>query len=64
MLTIATDLDLESRLAAVARRLGKAPAECALAALRSWVEDHEEALANAQRLGGDGVRRPPDDFFD
>jgi hypothetical protein len=64
MLSVPTDLDLETRLAAVARRLGKTPAECALAALRAWVEDNEEALARAQAFGGDGVHRAPDDFFD
>lgn len=65
MLTIPTDLSLESRLAAIARRLGKNPAECALAALKAWIEDHEEAHANAQTLGGgDGVYRPPEDFID
>lgn len=65
MLSIPTDLDLESRLAVIARRLGKSPAECALAALKEWVKDHEEAHANAQALGGgDGVHRPPEGFFD
>ncbi|HLO76935.1 MAG TPA: hypothetical protein VK196_10825 [Magnetospirillum sp.] len=65
MLSIPTDLDLESRLSVIARRLGKTSAECALAALTVWIEDHEEAQTNAQRLGGgDGIHRPPDDFFD
>ncbi|MGE5477662.1 MAG: hypothetical protein ACM3Q1_13465 [Bacteroidales bacterium] len=64
MLTIPSDLDLETRLAAIARRLGKSTAECALAALTAWVEDHEEAHAAAQQLtGGDGVHRPPEDGF-
>ena len=67
MLTIPTDLNLDSRLHAIARRLGKSPEECALAALAAWVEDHEEAHRNAQALGGggdDGVARPPEGFFD
>jgi len=65
MLSLATDLDLENRLAAVARRLGLRPEDCALAALKSWVADHEEALASARQLGGgDGVHRPPEEFYD
>jgi 2,4-dienoyl-CoA reductase-like NADH-dependent reductase (Old Yellow Enzyme family) len=64
MLNLATDLDLESRLASIARRMGKTPAECALAALRSWIEDHEEAAARAQAFGGDGVHRADEDFLD
>jgi|GEM_PF-1410566 hypothetical protein len=65
MLSIATGPDLERRLAAIARRLGTSPAECALAALTVWIEDHEEAQANARTLGGgDGVRRMPEDFTD
>ena len=65
MLTIPTDLDLDSRLHAIARRLGKSPADCALAALKAWIEDHEEAHHRAQALGGgDGVHRPPEGFFD
>ncbi len=64
MLTIPASLDLETRLFALARRLGKRPEECALAALTAWIEDHEESLANAQRLGGDGTMRPPEGFFD
>ncbi|HTH17913.1 MAG TPA: hypothetical protein VL974_14740 [Magnetospirillum sp.] len=65
MLTIPTDLDLDTRLYQVARRLGKKPEECALAALKAWIEDHEEAHANAQRLGGgDGAARLPGEFYD
>lgn len=66
MLTIATDPDLESRLWRVARALNHTPEQCALAALRAWLDDHEEALATARRLGGsgDGVARPPEEFFD
>lgn len=65
MLTIPTTLDLDSRLYAIARRLGKSPADCALAALTAWIEAYEEAHANAQALGGgDGVHRPPDGFYD
>lgn len=65
MLTIPTTLDQESRLHAIARRLGKSPAECALAALTAWIEDYEEAHTNAQALGGgDGVHRPPEGFYD
>lgn len=64
MLTIPTDLSLESRLATIARRLGKSPTECVLAALKCWIADHEESYANALALGGDGVHRPPEDFTD
>jgi hypothetical protein len=64
MLTIPTGLDLETRLSQIARRLGKTPEECALAALKAWIEDNEEALAHAQRLGGDGAVRLPDGFYD
>lgn len=65
MLSIPTDPSLENRLAVIARRLGKSPADCALAALKSWMEDHEEAHARAQSLGGgDGVHRPPEEFYD
>lgn len=64
MLTIQTDRQLDDRLTVLARRLGKRPEECALAALKSWVEAHEEAMATARRLGGDGAMRPPDGFYD
>ena len=64
MLSIPTDPDLDQRLYQVARRLGKTAEQCALAALKVWLQDHEEAHANAQRLGGDGVVRPPDGFYD
>lgn len=65
MLTISTDLSLEDRLAVIARRLGKTPQECALAAVKAWVADYEDAQAAARRLGGgDGVHRPPEDFYD
>lgn len=64
MLSIPTSFDLENRLTMLARRLGKRPEECALAALTAWVEDNEEALATARRLGGDGAVRPPEGFYD
>jgi len=64
MLTIPTSLDLETRLFQLARRLGKRPEDCALAALKAWIEDNEDALANAQALGGDGTMRPPEGFYD
>lgn len=65
MLTISTDRHLDDRLSVLARRLGKRPEDCALAALTAWVEAHEEAAATARQLSGrDGVHRPPDGFFD
>lgn len=66
MLSIPTDLDLDTRLHRIARALGRTPEHCALAALTAWIEDHEEALATARRLGGGdgGVARPPEGFFD
>jgi predicted transcriptional regulator len=64
MLTIQTDRKLDDRLTVLARRLGKRPEDCALAALLAWVEAHEEAMATAQRFGGDGAVRPPDGFYD
>lgn len=65
MLTVPTDRDLENRLAVLARRLGKTPGQCALAAVTAWVQDHEDALAAARQLGGDGgVMRPPEEFYD
>lgn len=64
MLTIPTDPDLNNRLTRVARALGKSPEHCALAALKAWLCDHEEAMATSQRLGGAGVARPPADFYD
>lgn len=67
MLTLPTDVELESRLYRLARALGKTPEQCALAALKSWIEDHEETQAHARRLGGGeggGIARLPDDFFD
>ncbi len=66
MLNIPIDPDLDQRLHRVARTLGKTPEQCALAALRAWLADHEDAMATARRLGGDGdgVARPPEEFFD
>lgn len=64
MLTIPTDRDLDDRLTVLARRLGKRPEDCALAALTAWVEANEEAVATARRLGGDGAVRPPEGFYD
>lgn len=67
MLSIATDLDLDTRLYRIARALGKTPEQCALAALKAWIEDHEDAMDTARRLGGgdgDGIARPPEGFFD
>lgn len=64
MLSIPTDPDFESRLYRIARTLGMTSEQCALAAVTAWLEDHEEAQAAARRLGGDGVARPPEGFFD
>lgn len=64
MLTIPTDPDLDSRLYRIARALGQTPEQCALAALRAWLADHEDAMESTRRLGGDGIARLPDGFYD
>ncbi len=64
MTTITLPPDLADRLAAAARRLGRASEECALAAIRTFVQDCEESAAQAQRLNPDGVIRPAEGFWD
>ncbi|CAA7613201.1 hypothetical protein [Magnetospirillum sp. UT-4] len=64
MLTLTLPRDLDDRLAAAARRLGRSPEDCALSAIRAFVADCEEATRTAQRLGGDPVVRPPEDFWE
>ncbi|MCR6630024.1 MAG: hypothetical protein NVV74_08215 [Magnetospirillum sp.] len=64
MLTIPTDIDLETRLYRLARSLGKTSEQCALEALKAWVADHEESQAHARRLGGGVMRPPTEDFYD
>ncbi|MBI2240800.1 MAG: hypothetical protein HYU59_08360 [Magnetospirillum gryphiswaldense] len=64
MLDIPLDRDLENRLRQVAARLGRSPQDCAASAIRSFVADCEEAFAHGQRLGGEGVMRPPEGFYD
>lgn len=64
MLDIPLDRDLENRLRQVAARLGRAPEDCAASAIRTFVADCEEALASGRRLGGDGMMRPPEGFYD
>ncbi len=64
MLDLVIDRDLENRLRSVASRLGRSPEDCALSAIKSFVTDCEEALASGQRLGGDGMMRPPEGFYD
>lgn len=64
MLTLSTTPALDDRLAVIARRLGKSPEQCALEALTAWLECHEQAIACSTALGGDGVFRPADEFFD
>ncbi|TAN64656.1 MAG: hypothetical protein EPN20_08105 [Magnetospirillum sp.] len=59
---IELDHDLAERLYQVARRLKRAPDECALSAIRAFVADCEESFARAARFG-DGVARIPDDGF-
>ncbi len=56
--------DLMRRLRNEAARQGKTAEACALAAISGWVADCEAATAQARRLGGDPVVRPPDEFWD
>lgn len=64
MLTIPIDGALERRLREAAARLGKSAEECVLASVRAWVADCEEAAGRAARLGGEGVVRPPEGYWD
>jgi len=65
MLDLKLDRDLENRLTIVARRQGRSPEECVLAAIRSYVADCEEAAQLARQLsGGETMMRPPDGFYD
>lgn len=59
---IELDPDLAERLYRVARRLKRTPEDCARSAVRVFVEDCEDSLAQAARFG-DGVARIPDDGF-
>lgn len=56
--------DLIRRLRNEAARQGRSAEACVLAAIRVWVADCEAATAQARRLGGDPVVRPPDEFWD
>ncbi|MGE5547709.1 MAG: hypothetical protein ACM33T_12480 [Solirubrobacterales bacterium] len=64
MIALTIDGELERRLRQVAAQLKKSPEECALSAVRTFVADAEEAAAHAARFGGDGVVRPPDEYWD
>lgn len=64
MNTVTLPRDLSERLVLAARRLGRAPEDCALSAIRAWVEDCEHAAAQARALSGTDVVRPPEDFMD
>lgn len=59
---IQLDPKLAARLYSAARQLKRDPAECALSAIRAFVEDCEDSIAQAARFG-DGIARIPDDGF-
>ncbi|CAA7619169.1 conserved hypothetical protein [Magnetospirillum sp. LM-5] len=64
MTTLILPPDLADRLDAVARRLRRKPEECALAAIRTFIEDCEDNARLATSLNPDGIARPPEDFWD
>ncbi|MBF0326885.1 hypothetical protein [Magnetospirillum moscoviense] len=64
MTTLTLPPELADRLNVVARRLRRAPDECALAAIRTFVEDCEDNARLAAGLNPDGIARPPEDFWD
>lgn len=64
MTSVTLPRDLADRLTVAARRLRRDPEECALSAIRAWVQDAEESAAQSRALSGTDVVRPPDGFHD
>jgi predicted transcriptional regulator len=64
MLTIELDMELADRLIRAARQLGKSHKDCAVAAIRTWVEDCEQAARMREQLGPGGTVNIPEGFWD